>query len=243
MTVPRFHVPEAAPGARVRLPEHSAHHAREVLRLRSGAAVRAFDGDGREYEATLDRVSRQGVELRLGAAVAPRSESPLRLVLALSPLKGDRMELVIQKATELGVSEVWPVVTARTDAAARPALHGSRTERWEKVASGAAEQCGRAVVPRVLPTLTFDGLLAEPFEGERLVLLETPGPRPLAAIPEPGRAVLVLVGPAGGWEPNEVGRLEAAGFHAVGLGPRVLRSETAAVAAVVMAQTLWGDLG
>ena len=86
-------------------------------------------------------------------------------------------------------------------------------------------------------------LLAEPFEGERLVLLETPGPRPLAAIPEPGRAVLVLVGPAGGWEPNEVGRLEAAGFHAVGLGPRVLRSETAAVAAVVMAQTLWGDLG
>jgi 16S rRNA (uracil1498-N3)-methyltransferase len=243
MTVPRFHVPEAAPGARVRLPEHSAHHAREVLRLRSGAAVRVFDGDGREYEATLDRVSRQGVELRLGSAVAPRSESPLRLVLALSPLKGDRMELVIQKATELGVSEVWPVVTARTDAAARPALHGSRSERWEKVASGAAEQCGRAVVPRVLPTLTFDGLLAEPFEGERLVLLETPGQRPLAAIPEPSRAVLVLVGPAGGWEPSEVGRLEGAGFHAVGLGPRVLRSETAAVAAVVMAQTLWGDLG
>jgi len=243
MTVPRFHVPEAAPGARVSLPEHSAHHAREVLRLRSGATVRVFDGEGREYEATLDRVSRQGVELRLGSAVAPRSESPLRLVLALSPLKGDRMELVIQKATELGVSEVWPVVTARTDAAARPALHGSRTERWEKVASGAAEQCGRAVVPRVAPTLTFDGLLAEPFEGERLVLLETPGQRPLAAIPEPGRAVLVLVGPAGGWEPNEVGRLEAAGFHAVGLGPRVLRSETAAVTAVVMAQTLWGDLG
>ena len=243
MTVPRFHVPEAAPGARMSLPEHSAHHAREVLRLRSGAAVRVFDGDGREYEATLDRVSRQGVELRLGSAVVPRSESPLRLVLALSPLKGDRMELVIQKATELGASEVWPVVTARTDAAARPALHGSRSERWEKVASGAAEQCGRAVVPRVAPTLTLDGLLAEPFEGERLVLLETPGQRPLAAIPKPARAVLVLVGPAGGWEPAEVGRLESAGFHAVGLGPRVLRSETAAVAAVVMAQALWGDLG
>jgi len=243
MTVPRFHVPEAAPGARMSLPEHSVHHAREVLRLRSGAAVRVFDGDGREYEATLDRVSRQGVELRLGSAVVPRSESPLRLVLALSPLKGDRMELVIQKATELGVSEVWPVVTARTDAAARPALHGSRSERWEKVASGAAEQCGRAVVPRVAPTLTFDALLAEPFEGERLVFLETPAQRRLAAIPKPSRAVLVLVGPAGGWEPGEVGRLEAAGFHAVGLGPRVLRSETAAVAAVVMAQALWGDLG
>jgi 16S rRNA (uracil1498-N3)-methyltransferase len=243
LIVPRFHVPEAAPGARVSLPEHSAHHAREVLRLRSGATVRVFDGDGREYEATLDRVTRQGVELRLGSAVVPRSESPLRLVLALSPLKGDRMELVIQKATELGVSEVWPVVTARTDAAARPALHGSRSERWEKVASGAAEQCGRAVVPRVPSTFTFDGLLAEPFEGERLVLLETPGQIPLAEIPKPARAVLVLVGPAGGWEPAEVGRLAAAGFHAVGLGPRVLRSETAAVAAVVMAQALWGDLG
>ena len=243
MTVPRFHVPEASPGARVSLPEHSAHHAREVLRLRSGAAVRVFDGDGREYEATLDRVTREGVLLRLGAAIVPRPESPLRLVLALSPLKGDRMELVIQKATELGVSAVWPVVTARTDAAARPALKGSRSERWEKVASGAAEQCGRAVVPRVLPTLTFDGLLAEPFEGDRLVLLETPGQRPLASIAKPARAALVLVGPAGGWESSEVEHLTAAGFHAVGLGPRVLRSETAAVAAVVMAQTLWGDLG
>jgi len=243
VTVPRFHVPEAAPGARVRLPEHSAHHAREVLRLRSGAEVRVFDGEGVEYEATLDRVTREAVEVRLGSPVVPRSESPLRLVLALSPLKGDRMELVIQKATELGVSELWPVVTARTDAAARPALRGSRSERWEKVASGAAEQCGRAVVPRVLPTLTLDGLLAEPFEGERLVLLETLGQRPLATIPKPSRAALVLVGPAGGWEASEVARVTAAGFHAVGLGPRVLRSETAAVAAVVMAQTLWGDLG
>src|SRR5438034_6213590 len=168
MTVPRFHVPEAAPGARVSLPQHSAHQAREVLRLRSGATVRVFDGEGREYEATLDRVSRQGVELRLGSAVAPRSESPLRLVLALSPLKGDRMELVIQKATELGVSEVWPVVTARTDAAARPALEGTRQERWEKVASGAAEQCGRAVVPPIAPTATFAELLGRPFDGQRV---------------------------------------------------------------------------
>src|SRR5712691_1140208 len=162
MTPPRFHVPEAGPGGRVSLPEHAAHHAREVLRLRAGAAVRIFDGAGAEFEAELDSVTRRGVEARIGHSVAARPESPLRLVLALSPLKGDRMELVIQKATELGVSEIRPVITARTDAAARPALKGSRSERWEKVASGAAEQCGRAVVPEVAPTSTLTALLAEP---------------------------------------------------------------------------------
>lgn len=243
MSLPRFHVPEAAPGARLTLPEHSAHHAREVLRLRSGDAVRIFDGRGQEFEATLDRVARQGVDARLGRAVEPRPESALRLVLALAPLKGDRMELVIQKATELGVSEIRPVVTVRTDAAARPALKGSRSERWDKVASGAAEQCGRAVVPAVAAATTLPALLAEPFDGARIVLLETPGQSALAAVPERPRAVLLLVGPAGGWDATEVERLLAAGYRAAGLGPRILRSETAAVAAVAIAQALWGDLG
>lgn len=243
MSLPRFHVPEAGPGARLTLPEHSAHHAREVLRLRSGDAVRIFDGRGQEFEATLDRVARQGVDARLGRAVAPRPESALRLVLALAPLKGDRMELVIQKATELGVSEIRPVVTVRTDAAARPALKGSRSERWDKVASGAAEQCGRAVVPAVAAATTLPALLAEPFDGARIVLLETPGQSALAAVPERPRAVLLLVGPAGGWDATEVERLFAAGYRAAGLGPRILRSETAAVAAVAIAQALWGDLG
>jgi 16S rRNA (uracil1498-N3)-methyltransferase len=243
MSLPRFHVPEAAPGARVHLPEHAAHHAREVLRLRSGDAVRIFDGAGHEFEATLDRVARQGVEARLASPIAARPESPLRLVLALSPLKGDRMELVIQKATELGVSEIRPVVTARTDAAARPALKGSRSERWEKVASGAAEQCGRAVVPEVAPTSTLAALLAEPFDGARIVLLETPGQHPMAALETRPRALLLLIGPAGGWHPTEIERLDAAGYRAAGLGPRILRSETAAVAAVAIAQALWGDLG
>jgi 16S rRNA (uracil1498-N3)-methyltransferase len=240
---PRFHVTRAAPGARVLLPEHAAHHAREVLRLREGAPVHVFDGAGREFEAVLDEVSRRTVSARLGRATAPRPESPLQLVLAVSPLKGDRMELVVQKATELGVAEIWPVVTFRTDAAARPALHGSRSERWERVASGAAEQCGRAVVPHVAPTTTLEGLLDRPFEGRRVVLLETPGHPPLASLPvDPASHLLLLVGPAGGFEPAEAERLGTAGFDAVSLGPRVLRAETAAVAAVSVAQALWGDL-
>lgn len=244
MSGARFHVPGAAPGSRLELPEHSAHHAREVLRLRPGASVRVFDGEGAEFEAVLDEVSRRTVTVRLGHRASARAESPLRLVLAVSPLKGDRMELVVQKATELGVAEIWPVVTDRTDAAARPALHGARDERWARVASGASEQCGRAVVPRLAPTARLDGLVARAFDGTRVALLETPGHPPLPALPAPARgALLLLVGPAGGFEPQEAERLSAAGFLAASLGPRILRAETAAVAAAAIAQAAWGDLG
>jgi 16S rRNA (uracil1498-N3)-methyltransferase len=242
VSLPRFHVPAAAPGARVALPEHAAHHAREVLRLRHGAEVRIFDGAGHEFAATLDTVTRAAVSAHLTGAVAPRPESPLRLVLALSPLKGDHMELVIQKATELGVSEIRPVVTARTDAAARPALTGSRQQRWDRVASGAAEQCGRATVPSVAPTITLDRLLSEPFEGRKVLLLERGLNPPLASL-GPCRALQLLIGPAGGWEDWEAARLAQARFTPVSLGPRILRAETAAVAGVALAQSLWGDLG
>jgi 16S rRNA (uracil1498-N3)-methyltransferase len=241
MSLPRFHVPDAAPGARVALPEHSAHHAREVLRLRPGGSVRLFDGLGHEYDAVLESVTRREVTAHIVHPAAARAESPLRLVLAVSALKGDRMELVIQKATELGVSEIWPIVTIRTDAAARPALQGSRQERWEKVASGAAEQCGRAVVPLVRPTLKLAELLGEFFDGRRLLFLETET-QPVEAASRPA-AVLALVGPAGGFEPREIEQARAAGFVTASLGPRVLRAETAALAAVMRLQMLWGDLG
>jgi 16S rRNA (uracil1498-N3)-methyltransferase len=243
MSLPRFHVPAAAPGARVTLPEHTAHHAREVLRLRAGAKVRVFDGSGHEWDAVLDEASRRTVSARLLHAVAPRPESPLRLVLAMAALKGDRMELVVQKATELGVAEVWPVVSFRTDAAARPALAGSRSERWERVVSGAAEQCGRAVVPHVAPTVRLEELLQRPFGGTRVALLETPGHPALATLAlDAASPLLLLVGPAGGFEPAEAEALRAAGFAPASLGPRILRAETAAVAALAIAQAAWGDL-
>jgi len=237
----RFHVPSAAPGARVTFPDHAAHHARDVLRLHSGAPVLVFDGAGNEFAATLDEVSKARVSARLGAAVAAKPESPLQLVLALSPLKGDRMELAIQKATELGVAEIWPVVTVRTDAVARPALQGSRQERWEKVAVGAAEQCGRSVVPHIAPTASLAELLGRPFDGARFVLLERAAEAGFREFPASSSA-MVLIGPAGGWEPGEVTCLREAGFVAVSLGPRILRAETAAVAAIAVLQALWGDL-
>jgi 16S rRNA (uracil1498-N3)-methyltransferase len=224
------------------LPEHSAHHARDVLRLRAGAAVRVFDGRGAEFDAVLETVTRHDVSGRITGVAVPRPESPLRVILAMSPLKGDRMELAIQKATELGVAEIRPVVTVRTDAAARPALEGARRDRWDKVASGAAEQCGRATVPVVAPTATLAAFIADPPAGARVVLLERQeGQPPLASLPRP-QAITLLVGPAGGWEPVEIERLAGAGFVAVSLGPRILRAETAAIAALTAAQVLWGDL-
>jgi 16S rRNA (uracil1498-N3)-methyltransferase len=243
MSLPRFHVPDAAAGrGRIVLPEHAAHHAHEVLRLRPGDAVRIFDGRGSEFEAVLEAVHRKEVSARLGEAVEPRPESPLRLTLAVAPLKGDRMELVIQKATELGVAEIRPVVTIRTDAAARPALRGSRQERWDKVASGAAEQCGRAVVPQVQPTVELDELLRMPFDGRKLLFLETEAVPALRREPKATSATL-LIGPPGGFEDRETDAARAAGYEAARLGPRVLRTETAALAALAVVQLLWGDLG
>jgi 16S rRNA (uracil1498-N3)-methyltransferase len=226
----------------VALPEHTAHHAREVLRLRPGADVLIFDGRGTEFAATLDEVTRRRVSAHLGSPVEVRPESPLRLVLALSPLRGDRMELVIQKATELGVTEIWPVVTTRTDAAARPALKGSRDQRWDRVVTAAAEQCGRATIPHLEHTTTLERLLERPFEGTKVVLLETGAQPPLPTLHRPA-SLLLLVGPAGSFDPAEVPRVLEAGFKPVSLGPRILRSETAAIAAVALAQALWGDLG
>lgn len=242
MGLPRLHCPAAAPDVELALPADAAHHARAVLRLRPGDALRVFDGHGREYEAALVALSTREVRARVGAAVAARPESPLHVTLALAALKGDRMEWALQKAVELGVAELRPLVSARTDSAARPALHGARHERWARVAVSAAEQCGRAVVPRVAPAVTLRALLDEGIDGARLLFCERPAQPPLAALPRATR-VTALVGPEGGWDDAEIDAARDAGFTPVGLGPRILRAETACVAALTALQVLWGDLG
>ena len=192
----------------------------------------------------LEAVTRHGGERRASpGAVAPRPESPLRVVLAMSPLKGDRMELVIQKATELGVAEIRPVVTVRTDAAARPALKGARQERWEKVASGAAEQCGRATVPERrahrhpgrVPGRPAGGHAARPAGARR-------GAARAGVAAAAGRGHGARSAPPADGSRRRSARLRDAGFQPVGLGPRILRAETAAIAALTAVQVLWGDL-
>jgi 16S rRNA (uracil1498-N3)-methyltransferase len=206
--------------------------------------VRIFDGVGCEWEAILSSVSKRGVVAQLGAATPVLPESPLSIRLAVAALKGDRMEWIIQKATELGVAQIVPVISARTDAAARPALKGTRQERWQKVASGAAEQSGRAQVPIIAATTTVQVLLETPFPGTRLMLLEPPAPESFRSMPAPANGTItLLIGPNGGWAEFEVEAARDCGFRPVGLGRRILRAETAAIVAVSAAQLLWGDLG
>ncbi len=240
-TPPRFHVPELPLGGELSLPDDGAQHARVVLRLKPGAAVRLFDGAGREHAGLLTAVSTREVRARLDERLPPRAESPLAVTLALAPLKGERLEWALQKAVELGVAALRPVVTTRTDASARPALRGARHERWGRVCIAAAEQCGRAFVPPLLPALTFDALLREPWDGARLLFCERGGVAPLSTLPRAAR-VLAVVGPEGGWADAEMQAARAAGFTCVGLGPRILRAETAAVVALAALQALWGDL-
>lgn len=241
MSLPRFHVPGLSPESLLTLPVPVAHHARDVLRLRAGARVLIFDGSGGEFEAILERVSRREVLARLSHRVSSRPESPLKLVVALSPLKGDTMDLVIQKATELGVVEFRPLLTHRTEPALRRTLEGPRYERWKRVASAASEQCGRGFVPMIRPTATLTALLQQPFDGPKILLWEKEGQPSLRSL-EAASSALLLIGPAGGWESQEAGQILAAGFQPATLGPRILRAETAVLAAVTALQVLWGDL-
>ncbi len=239
-----------ADGRRVRLPRDRTHYLRTVLRLRTGAPLTLFDGSGREYaavlrglegpEATADIV-RDIVRVE-GARGAARS----RVVLAAGLTKGSKLDLVVQKATELGAAAIHPLLTRR--AVPRPDEGGdARLARWRRIAMEAAEQCGWVDLPAVHPVEPFDAFLARPFPGAlRLCFHEgaahaatgvTPLREVLAEWRESGHgeeSVVALIGPEGGFAAGEAEAARAAGFHWVGLGPRVLRAETAALAALAV---------
>lgn len=243
MSLPRLYVPGLAPGASLELPDFAARHARDALRLGPGSSLRLFDGLGAEFEATIAEVSRRRVAVDVGAAVASRPESPLRVQLCLPPLKADRFEWALEKAVELGVHTIVPLATERGDAAAQRVLRGARPERWLRVMAAAAEQCGRATVPPVLPATRLGEWLAAPFDGARVLLAETRPARPLReCVPTSATSVQLIVGPAGGFTAAERDAARAAGCAEAGLGPRILRAETAAIAALALLQAERGDL-
>ena len=245
MQVPRLHVdmPLAA-GGRMTLPETAGHHVLRVLRLRAGDALTVFDGRGGEYRATLVlRVSRAAVEVDVGAHDPVERESTLAVELVQGICKGDRMDLVVQKATELGVGTIRPVVCERTVVKLDAARAERRIAHWRAIAVHAAQQSGRTRVPEVAGVEDLGAWLARGRAGQAFVL----SPRAGASLsdlepPAPGEPVRLLVGPEGGLSPREVERAAAAGFAGLRLGPRVLRTETAALAALVALQARWGDL-
>ena len=241
---PRLHVdmPLSAE-KRIRLPEVASRHLTRVLRLGSGDAVTVFDGCGGEYDATVARVAAGMVEVDLGAHRAVDRESALIVELGQGICKGDRMDLVVQKATELGVSAIRPLLCRRTVVKLDAARAERRITHWRAVAMHAAQQSGRTRVPEVGGVGNLDLWLSRPAAGPGIVL----SPHAADSVadlprPEPGSTVRLLVGPEGGLEPREIEHARAAGFTGLRLGPRVLRTETAALVALSVLQSRWGDL-
>ena len=242
MRIPRLHVDRPlAAGGRVPLPEAAGRHVTKVLRLGCGDPLVVFDGRGGEYDATVAHVSRGVVAVEVGAHRPVDRESALAVELGQGVCRGERMDLVVQKATELGVCAIRPVLCERTVVKLDPARAGRRLAHWRAVAVHAAQQSGRTRTPDLAGVDSLDTWLSRPAAGPGIFL----SPRAASSISRlarPEGTVRLLIGPEGGLSPREAERVRAAGFTELRLGPRVLRTETAALVALSVLQAYWGDL-
>jgi 16S rRNA (uracil1498-N3)-methyltransferase len=229
-------------GARVTLGGSAAGHITRVLRLRAGAALTLFDGRGGEYAGRIEAARSAAVTVAVGEHRAIERESPLEITLAQGVSRGERMDLVVQKATELGVARLLPVLSARSVVKLDARQATRRLQHWRAIAAAACEQSGRNRVPEVVAPVPLRTLLREcaGSDGARLLLSPAAAQR-IDELPRPA-AVTVLIGPEGGLDDAEQDAALAAGFRAVRLGPRVLRTETAALAALALLQRSFGDL-
>ena len=237
---PRFYIEgRLREGSTCALPEESAHHAVRVLRLRSGDEVTLFDGRGGEYAARIASIERTRVAIDVLGHRAVEREAALRIVLVQGVSSGERMDFTIRKAVELGVAEVHPVLAAASVARPKGERAAARHEHWQRIAIAACEQCGRNRIPKVMPLLPLADYRAE---GEVLKLLLSPlSQTPLSKIATQGESFVVAAGPEAGFSAAEDSALVETGFVPVRLGPRVLRTETAALAALAALNALRGD--
>jgi 16S rRNA (uracil1498-N3)-methyltransferase len=241
MRRPRVHVElPLAEGRRVALPAAARDRLLSVLRLRDGAPVVLFDGQGLDWPGRL-RVARSEAAVELGAPVAVDSESPLELTLVQAIARGEKMDLILQKATELGVSRIAPVVTERTEVRLDTERGARRLEHWRRVVASACEQCGRTRLPVVeAPVeLAVCAEAAVRADGRRYAL-DPDAVQGFGQI-DASRPITVAIGPEGGFGERDLAVLRAAGFAGVRLGPRVLRTETAGLAALAVLQSVAGD--
>ena len=243
MRVTRVFVGEPlATDADLFLPEAAANHVARVLRLREGATLVAFDGNGSEYRCEILAVTGDRVHVRVGAKTAGLPESPLRITLVQAISRSERMDWTLQKATELGVRTIIPVFSSRSVVRLDDKQAAKKLRHWQGIVAGACEQSGRSVVPEVRAPVELGAyLVSAPREGQRLVLSPT-GPASLAGLTSIGTRAELLIGPEGGLDDAELERAANAGFTPVRLGPRVLRPETAGIVALTVLQALWGDL-
>jgi 16S rRNA (uracil1498-N3)-methyltransferase len=230
-----------SPGAEVALPEGAARHAVTVLRLQAGDTLSLFNGAGGEYRASLVAVSKREVRVRLIEYQATEHESPLDITLALGISAGERMDYSLQKATELGISAIQPLATERSVVKLAGERADKRLQHWQHVVIAACEQCGRNRVPAVAPVRKFFDYLATVDRNQRLLMLSPDASTALKQV-APAASAVLLIGAEGGLAPSEFEAAKASGFEPVRLGPRILRTETAPVAALAVLQALWGDL-
>lgn len=236
----RFYVPEITANAQfVRIGKDETKHLRSVLRMKPGDVISVFDGSGNEFECELTDIGKAESLARVRKQTEPASpESPLAITLAVGLLKGEKYDLVVQKAVELGVHRFYPTVTHRSEMKITEAER--KLDRWRKIAFEAAKQCGRAKLMTVEEPTNFSGLFAVDHSGTKIMFAEQGGGKFDQL--EAANDMFVMIGPKGGWEPEEIETAAANGFTAVTFGGRIMRVETAAIAICAILQHRFGDM-
>ena len=231
-------------GQDLTLDGEQANYLGRALRLRVGDSLTVFSAESGEFAATLTSIRKSSAGIAIGEAVPTATESPLKLHLVQGVSRGERMDFVVQKATELGVKRISPVLTEYGVVKLDGARAAKRRDHWQKIAESACEQSGRTrppLIDDVLPLKSWFG--AKTKEADVDLILKPGASTAMASLKAPQTKVCLLIGPEGGFSDNEYEDAEVAGFTPVALGPRILRTETAAIAAVSIAESLWGDLG
>lgn len=237
MRLSRFFIDAPLSLGTLDLPEAQAHYVGRVLRMPVGATVRVFDGSGPEYEGELVKVGKKQVRVELRECLPGLPEPRLHIHLGQGLSRGERMDWAIQKATELGVAQITPIISERCEVRLKDERADKRLAHWRQIAISACEQCGRSVIPSIHPPTPLQEWLAVEAE---LKLVLHPVAEPMSTH-RPPSTLAFLIGPEGGLNDAEIELARSAGFQPARLGPRVLRTETAPVAALSVAQLLWGD--
>lgn len=239
--MPRFYLPEnLSVGQTVALPDNIVRHL-NVLRIRPNENITLFDGKGKAHAARLTVLEKRRAEAEILREETADTESPLNITLIQSISSGDRMDFTLQKSVELGVTAIQPVISERCIVRLDGERAAKRLARWQEIVISACEQSGRNTVPPVLPIIGYRKALDKmPSESTKLIMSINRA-RKLGDIHHPSGAIVFMVGPEGGWTEQEEQQAFDAGFQAVTLGKRILRTETAALAALAAMQTLWGD--
>lgn len=241
MSPPRFYLDQKiALGAQLMLPPGPARHAARVLRLEVGDVVHLFNGLGGEFTARIEHIRKDEVAVQITSFNDIECESPLQVMLAQGISSGERMDYTLQKAVELGVSAIQPIAAKRSVVKLTGERADKRVAHWQAVVVSACEQSGRNRVAPVSPPKSLANWLGQRPAG-RLLFLSPLATERLADLPRQEELQVLIAGPEGGFEIDEIAALESAGAIPVRLGPRILRTETAAVAALAALQTLWGD--